>query len=170
MSTLTDYITGKTVADTGAEANRQAFERYLVEEKGYAKEDIEVDVPIQVMVQEEPYNSHIDLLISVDGVRLMAVKCAAGSLGSWEREIVAAARLLDSVQVPFAVVTDGKTVHLLDTATGSVLAEGLVEIMSRKAAKAFLATFEPAPLKEERRPREALIYRSYDAMNVNVKG
>ena len=170
MSTLTDYITGKTVANTGAEANRQVFERYLVEEKGYVKTDVEVDVPIQVMVQDEPYNSSIDLLVSIGGVRLMAIKCAAGSLGSWEREIVAAARLLDTVQVPFAVTTDGKTAHIMDTATGSVLAEGMDEIMSREAAKKFLATFQPAALPEERRPREALIYRSYDSMNVNIKG
>jgi hypothetical protein len=170
MSTLTDYITGRTVADTGAEANRQAFERYLVNKKGYAKTDIEVDAPIQVMVQDEPYTSRIDLLVSIDGVRLMAIKCAAGSLGSWEREVVAAARLLDRVQVPFAVVTDGSTAHVVDTASGTVLTEALGEIMSRKAAKAFLETYKPTTLPEERRSREALIYRSYDSMNVNVKG
>ena len=170
MSTIKDYITGKTVPDTGAEANRQAFERFLVEEKGYAREDIAVDAPIQVMVQEETYHSHIDLVVSVDGVRAMAVKCAAGSLGSWQREIVAAARLLDTAQIPFAIVTDGKTAHILDTATGAVVAEGLEEIMTKEAARKFLTTFEPTPLKEDRRPREALIYRSYDSMNVNVKG
>ena len=33
--TLVDYITGKTVANVGAEANRQAVERFLVQKKGY---------------------------------------------------------------------------------------------------------------------------------------
>jgi hypothetical protein len=51
-----------------------------------------------------------------------------------------------------------------------VLTEALGEIMSRKAAKAFLETYKPTTLPEERRSREALIYRSYDSMNVNVKG
>ena len=41
--TVVDYITGKTKPDTGAEANRQKVERRLVEEKGYAKSEIEVD-------------------------------------------------------------------------------------------------------------------------------
>ena len=45
---ITDYITGKEVPNIGAEENRQALERFLVEEKGYFKEDIEVDVDIEI--------------------------------------------------------------------------------------------------------------------------
>ena len=41
---LTDYVTGKEVPNIGAEENRQTVERYLVEKKGFSKQDIGVDV------------------------------------------------------------------------------------------------------------------------------
>ena len=46
-TSLIDYITGKEVPNVGAEENRQAIERFLVEEKGFAREDIAVDVDIE---------------------------------------------------------------------------------------------------------------------------
>ena len=94
--TIIDFITGKDVPNIGAEEHRQAVERFLVEQKGFLKEDIEVDADIEMRVGGEPYRSQVDLVVSADGgkTRFMAIRCAAGSLGSREREIVAAARLL----------------------------------------------------------------------------
>jgi hypothetical protein len=62
----------------------------------------------------------------------MAIKCAAGSLGSREREILAAARVTSEYQIPFAVVSDGKTAVVLDTLTGEKLGEGMQQIPSRQ--------------------------------------
>ena len=86
---ITDFVTGKEIPNVGAEENRQMVERFLVNEKGFSKEDIEVDVDIEMTVAGELYRSQIDLVVSVDGgvTRFMAVKCAAASLGSREREI-----------------------------------------------------------------------------------
>ena len=36
----TDYVTGKEIPNIGAEQNRQAVERFLVEKKGFSKQDI----------------------------------------------------------------------------------------------------------------------------------
>jgi hypothetical protein len=102
-----DFITGREVPNIGAEANRQLVERLLVEEKGYKKEEIEVDVPIVLEMGEQPYRSHLDLVVRVTGWRYMVIKCAAGSLASREREVISAARLLDLYQIPLAVVSDG---------------------------------------------------------------
>ena len=95
-SLITDFVTGKEIPNVGAEENRQMVERFLVNEKGFSKEDIEVDVDIEMTVAGEPYRSQIDLVVSIDGgaTRFMAIKCAAASLGSREREILAASRLL----------------------------------------------------------------------------
>ena len=54
IDTVVDFITGREVPDIGAEANRQAFERALVELKGFSKEDIEVDVPLNLVVAGKP--------------------------------------------------------------------------------------------------------------------
>ena len=40
---ITDFVTGKEIPNVGAEENRQMVARFLVKEKGFSKEDIEID-------------------------------------------------------------------------------------------------------------------------------
>lgn len=164
--TLVDFVTGKPVPNIGAEENRQAVERLLVEQKGFDREEIEVEVPIAMEIGGETYRSAVDLAVRVGGRRVMALRCAAGSLGSCEREILAAARLLDTHQIPFAVVSDGKSALVLDTVSGRLLGEGLTAIPTR--AGILSRSIEPTPLPGERRRREELIFRTYDRERVNA--
>lgn len=162
-----DFITGRTVPDTGAEANRQRIERCLVEEKGYAKRDIEVDAPIDLVIGTETYRSTVDLVVRVGGLRCMVIKCAPGSLASREREVVAAARLLDTYQIPLAVASDGQTAIVWDTLSGKQIGETLSAIPTRNQAETRFNSLTPQPLDAARRARQQLIFRSYDSMNVN---
>ncbi|MDL1968223.1 MAG: type I restriction enzyme HsdR N-terminal domain-containing protein [Deltaproteobacteria bacterium] len=166
---IADFITGEMVPDIGAEANRQDIELFLVNEKGFSKEDIEVDINLELVIAGEPYKSQIDLVVCVDGTKYMAIKCAAASLGSREREIIAAARLLESHQIPLSVVSDGKAAIVLDTVSGKKLGEGLNAIPSKDDLKEKLTSSELIPLPTERLEKEKLIFRSYDVMNVNVQ-
>jgi hypothetical protein len=170
-SMITDFVTGKEIPNVGAEENRQMVERFLVNEKGFSKEDIEVDVDIEMIVTGELYRSQIDLVVSVDGgaTRFMAIKCAAASLGSREREILAASRLLYENQLPFSVVSDGKTAIVLDTVSGKKLGEGLSAIPSKGEVLEKSKTLKLQPFPKEKLEREKLIFRSYDSMNVNVQ-
>jgi hypothetical protein len=113
----------------------------------------------------------VDLVVSTDGgrTRFMVIKCAAGSLGSREREIVAAARLLDAYQIPRAVVSDGKTAVVLDTVAGKKIGDGLDAIPTRQEAADELKLLVLTPFPAERREREKLIFRTYDIENVNVQ-
>jgi len=169
-SMITDFVTGKKIPAVGAEDNRQMVERFLVAEKGYSKADIAVDVDIEITVAGETYRSQIDLVVSVDGgiTRFMAIKCAAASLGSREREILAASRLLGENQLPFSVVSDGKTAIVLDTVSGRKLGAGLNAIPSKADVREKMKTLQPQPFPKEKLEREKLIFRSYDSMNVNV--
>ena len=171
-SMITDFVTGKKIPNVGAEENRQMVERFLVNEKGFSKEDVAVDVAIEITVAGDPYCSQIDLVVSGDdgygSTRFMAIKCAAASLGSREREILAAARLLAENQLPFSVVSDGKTAIVLDTVTGKKMGEGLNAIPSKAQAQEKLKAIKPLPFPKEKREREKLIFRSFDSMNVNV--
>jgi len=110
-------------------------------------------------------------VVSADGgkTHFMVIKCAAGSLGSREREIVAAARLLDACQIPWAVVSDGKTAIVLDAVTGKKIGDGLEAIPSKQEAITQLKSYTPLAFPEERRAREKLIFRTYDIENVNVQ-
>lgn len=171
-STIIDFVTGREIPNIGAEENRQAVERFLVEQKGYFKEDIAIDVDIAMTVAGEVYQSQIDLVVSLDkgSVRFMALKCAAASLGSREREIVAAARLLEpNYQIPYAVVSDGKTAIVLDTISGKKIGEGMAAIPSKAQAIESLKTIELISFPKERLERERLIFRTYDVQNVNVQ-
>lgn len=166
--TVPDYVTGQPVPLVGAEENRQMVEKFLVEEKGYAREDIAVDVPIAFEVAGETYQSTVDLVVSAAGRPLMAVKCAAGSLGSREREAVAAARLVGQAPLPLAMVSDGRTAVVLDAVTGKPISEGLDAVYSRAALEVDFNAHDPAPLPPAKLEKERLVFRSYDSMNVNA--
>ena len=168
---IEDFVTARDVPEIGAESNRQAVERLLVLEKGYAKEDIEVDAKIEFEVGKERYASQVDLVVSVNAgkTRVMAIKCAPGSLGSCEREILAAARLLDSrYQIPFAVVSDGKTAVVLDSTSGKIIGAGLASIPEKNMARNALKTMTLIACPTERIERERLIFRTYNCEYVNV--
>ena len=165
---ITDYITGKPVPNIGSEENRQQIERYLVENKGFDKNDIEVDAEIRLKIDGTDYRSRVDLVVSTGTKRFMAIKSAAGSLNSWEREIVSAARLLDRYQLPISVVSDGKTAVVIDTVSGEKIGQGMQAIPSKGRAQEMMDTTRLLPVSEERLRKEMLIFRSYDTMNVNV--
>ena len=169
LETIRDYITGKSVPLMGPEENRQTVERFLVEEKGYAKEDIHVGEKISVQAGGELYESRIDLVVYVNKAPYMAIKCAPGSLGSREREILAAARLVFDSPIPFSVVSDGKTAIVMDTVSGQKTGEGMSSIYSKTEAIQHMQTIQSHPLPKARKDKEALIFRSYDSMNVNRK-
>jgi hypothetical protein len=99
------------------------------------------------------------------------IKCAAGSLGSREREVLALARLLVAYQIPWAIVSDGATALVFDTLTGAKRGEGLTAIPTRQELVDNAHRLTLRPLSTDRRKREQLIFRSYDSMNVNrVRG
>jgi hypothetical protein len=89
-------------------------------------------------------------------------------LGSREREVLAAARLLENYQIPLAVVSDGRTAVVLDTRTGRKISEGLKTLPNKAQALEKLASLQLLPYPAERLEREKLIFRTYDVENVNV--
>lgn len=165
---ITDYITGKPVRNIGPEASRQIFEKFLVEDKGFEKSDIDVAVPIVVQFKGEDYHSSIDLIASVNGKAVMAITCVAGSIGSYEREILAGARLVFDYQIPFAVTTDARNAIIMNSLTGKTIAEGLDEIPSKADLQKRMDSLEFKPFDEERREKEMIIYRSFNLEKVNV--
>ena len=168
--TIVDYITGQPAPCVGSEENRQTVERFLVEKKGYDKADILVDADIEVMFKGEPYKSTVDLVVCVGDTRFMAIKCVAGAIETWEREILAAARVFDKdYQLPFCAVCDGKNALVVETASGKRMGDSMESIFTRREAEKLLKTIPLAPLAEKRRDKEQIIFRSYDLENVNVK-
>lgn len=164
---ITDYITGKSVRNAGAQAARQAFERILVDEKGYDKSDIKVDEELIVQFKGEDYVSAIDLIVSCENKALMAITCVAGSIGSYEREILAGARLVYDYQIPYAVSTDAKDAVIMDSLTGETIGKGLDAIPARDEALKLINTLEYKTFDNNKKEREMIIYRSFNLEKVN---
>ena len=165
---ITDYVTGKSVLDIGAEANRQAVEKYLVEEKGYTRDQIIVDMELVLEISGEPYRTRLDLVVFMDNLPVMVIKCAAGSLFSREREVIYAARVAQKQPIPIAVASDGHDAVIFDAMERKLIGQGLASIPSPEDARQILKNTKQINVTTDKREKERIIFRSYDIMNVNV--
>ncbi len=166
-----DFVTGEELVDTDDERIRQQLARLLVEEKGYAKEDLEPRLKIETLFGNQFVVSKIDLVVRIDGRRLLVVRYGPGSLVTRERAAVAAARVLDPEQrIPMAVVSNGADAEVLDTLTGAVLGCGLAGIPCRDDLQAMAAFMDLSPYPAAHREKELRILNAYDVQVCCVGG
>ncbi len=169
--TCTDFVSGEEIVDTDDERYRQKIGRFLVEEKGYAKEELEPRLTIETLFASQFVVSKIEYAVRIDGRRVMVVRYGPGSLVTRERPAIAAARVLDPGQrIPLAVVTNGEDAEVVDTMTGKVLYEGLSNIPCREDLAAMCAFFDFSPYPGERRERELRILNAFDVQVCCVGG
>lgn len=149
---LHDYLTGETLPDTDDERIRQNLARLLVEQLGYAKEELEPRLTIVSDFGNRVVTT-IELCACIDGRRLFILRYGPGSLVTREKAAIAAARILDSgYRIPLAIVTNGRDAELLETAHGKVLGTGMECIPSHQQAQilAQQLVFEPFADAEKR--------------------
>ena len=161
---LIDFITGQKVVDTTDERVRQGIERFLIEEKGYSKDDIGVDKGFDIRIEQKINRAKVDLVISVEGKRFMIIKCSRGSLSSWEREVLSCARIFDIYVIPVAVITDGEDAEILDPVTGKAIGYGLVEIPSRHEALEAIKRIEFKELPDDKREKEKRVFLAFESI------
>jgi len=159
-----DFITGKTLVDTIDERARQKIARFLVEEKKYLKDEIEVRRPITLDVDGNSGTFRVNFVIRLEGKAFMVIIFGPGSLVSRERPALAAARLVENYEIPFAVVTNGKSAEVLETKSGKVIAEGLENVPSREEALEKRKTVTFATPSEERLSKERRILYAFEVL------
>lgn len=165
--TCTDYVTGEKLPDTDDERYRQKLARLLVEEKGYAGEELEMRRTIETLFNKQFVTSRVDITVHHQGRRFMILRYAPGSLVTRERSAIAAARVLDpEYRIPLAVVTNGEDAELLDTADGRVLGRGLAAIPDRMEAAGLFASLDFSPITDEKKREQEL--RILNAFDVEV--
>jgi len=140
------------------ETIRAQMLQYLKADRGYGDGELEMDP--QFSVDGKP--SSVDFIITVDGKRLMAVKCAPTALESRERHILAFCRVVEDCLIPMAVVTDGTEARILDTATGRLISGAMEGIPMRDGLDMSAFAFIRCP--EERLEKEKRILCAYDAI------
>jgi Type I restriction enzyme R protein N terminus (HSDR_N) len=162
--TCIDYLTGETIVDTDDERCRQELARLLVEEKGYAKDELEPRLCIETLYNGQFVASTIDITVRVSGKRLMIVRFAPGSIVTRERSAIAAARVLaPTYQIPLAVVTNCRDAEVLDTYNGKVIGQGLDAIPGKKEAVDLVTSLRFEPFTDKVKiDRERRILNAYD--------
>lgn len=169
MSDICDFITGRACLDTDDERIRQKIERLLIEEKGYSKNDIVVDRQFDIIIGDEKNSAKADLIVNVEDIKFMIIRCARSSLVSREREVLSCARILDIYQMPFAVVTNGDDAEVLDTISGEVIGYGLESIPSKAKALEAISQIELKKLPQKRIEKEKRIFLAFDAIKCPSK-
>jgi len=162
--TCTDFITGETIVDTDDERCRQELAKLLVEEKGYAKSELEPRLCIETLYNGQFVSSIIDITLRVTGKRFMILRFAPGSIVTRERSAIAAARVLEpAFQIPLAVVTNCRDAEVLDTYTGKVIRQGLAGIPGKKEAVDLVKSLRFDPFVDEaKKDRERRILNAFD--------
>lgn len=131
LGNLVDFITGKTITDTHDERYRQKLARILIETKGYQKCEIKNQYELQVSVENRKAVTIVDFLVTMSAKICMIVKYGPGSIITRHRPSLAASRLISPYQIPVIIVTNGEDAHILEGASGNVIASGLAAIPSK---------------------------------------
>jgi hypothetical protein len=149
--------------DTDDERYRQKLARLLVEERGFAKNELTMRRRIETLFAHQFVASKIDIVVSIGDQRVLVLRYGPGSLVTRERPAIAAARVLEENQIiPLVVVTNGEDAELLDSRTGKVLETGLGAIPTREAVVALLPGLDFTPVASERREPELRILNAFD--------
>lgn len=162
--TCKDFVTGEILTDTDDERIRQKLARLLVEERGFAKKDLEMRRIIDTLYAGKFVSSKIDIAVHVEGKCFMILRYGPGSLVTRERAAIAAARvLLEQYRIPLAIVTNGEDAELLDTENGEVRATGMAAIPSKSEAEKMFADLKFLKFADEKkRERELRILNAFD--------
>lgn len=166
--TLVDYLSGREILFSNRDNIRQKLVKTLVEEKGYWKEDISLDREIRFEIEGRQVCSLVDISIGFGGNTLVVFKCASGSVVSRERQIIAAARLMEDYVIPFAVVTNGVNIELLDTISEKVIGDSMQLIPTRQELFENSRNFTLKFAKKKKLVYEQRILHTYDEISCNI--
>ena len=92
----------------------------------------------------------------------MVVKYGPGSLVTRRRAVLAASRLIAPVQVPVAVITNGKDAEILKGASGKIIAQGLASIPAKPDLEKMVATESFMTISDEQAEMESRILYCYE--------
>lgn len=137
---------------------------FLLTQKGYLPDDVEIDREFSVALSDVTITVKADVSLVLNGRRVMVITCAVNSLESWERHAAAFCRVVESYQIPYAVVTDGEEARMIDAIQGRVISEGIGSIPTRGEAVDLIGHIDFTPCPEGRCEREKRILYAFDAI------
>ena len=162
LGDLDDFITGQPIKDTHDERYRQQLARLLVNRKGYLKSDIKPRKNLIVQAGHLRATIKIDFLINLSGKVCMVIKYGPGSIVTRRRPLLAISRVLESYQIPIAVVTNGEDAEIVEGSTGKVISRGLETIPSKSQLIEMTSENQFKPIAADRAEMESRIIYCYE--------
>jgi hypothetical protein len=146
------------------EGVRQKVWEFLIREKQYKKEDIQISPKFTLMFSDCEAVAEIDFLISLPVGSFMVIKCAYAAIESWERYVIAFARAIKEYQIPYAMVTDGEQVKIIDIMKGALVGASFKSLFARQDAIKILENFQKVPYPAEKIERERRIIYAFEGI------
>lgn len=139
---------------------------FLTSQKGYPNNSIHANKEIKVSLPDVEFIVNGDLMITIDDLFVMTIKCAINSVESWERYSLAFARtVFDDYQIPFAVVTDSQTYIIIDVLKGEVISQDKEDIPTYAFLNdSILKNGKPAPYRNDKIEREKRILHAFNSI------
>ncbi len=162
LGELDDFITGETLEDTLDERYRQKIARILVNEKGYAKNEILPRNRLFAEAGERKGSVPLDFRVQINGRTGMIIRFGPGSLITRHRPVLAMSRVAESYQIPVAVVTNGEDADVLDGKTGRIAGSGFAAIPDRESLVKIMASAGFEPISTKRAEMESRIVYCYE--------
>ena len=162
LGKLSDFLTGEILDDTLDERYRQKIARWLVQQKGYDPLEIEARRNLLLQADHRRAVIKVDFVVRLAERAGMVIRFGPGSLVSRERPTLAVSRLVETYQVPIAVVTNGEDAEVMAAASGTILGRGLPAIPSRSELLAVMATHSFEPVAPQRAVMEARVAYCYE--------
>ena len=162
LGKIRDFITGEILDDTHDEQYRQKIAKLLVNDKGYAVDDIHPRLPLVVHAGERQGRLWVDFAVMVDDRIAMVIKYGPGSLVTRYRPAVAISRLVEPYQIPIAVVTNGEAADILDGESGKLIASGFASVPSRAELQKKVKNAVFSPIAPQRAEMAARIVYAFE--------
>ena len=167
MGELKDYLTGQTLPDTNDERLIQKISRFLIEGRGYCRNDILTRKKLSLTVDGKTASVTVHFIIYIDQKPFAVIMYGPGSIVTRQRPTISVARLFDEYIIPFSVITNGHEANMMNSKSGKVIGKDLESIFSRKEGRKLLQDFHPEIFTQDRREKEQRILYTMDIMTEN---
>lgn len=136
----------------------------LIKEQEFSLDEIEIDPEFRLKLSNCEATVSIDFIINLQSVSFIAIRSVPTAIESWERYVIAFARVIKDYQIPYAVVTDGENARIFDVLSGSLVSDHLKGLFNRQEALNLMDDFKKIPCSANRIEKEKRIIYAFEGI------
>jgi len=148
LGELDDFLTGDRLPDTHDERYRQKIAKSIVISRQFKKQDVQANIPITIEAGNRKAILKVDFLVKFNGKTVVLIKYSPGSLVTRRLSTLALSRIVESYQIPIAIITNGEDAEIIDGISGKVISNGLENLPHKKKIQENYSSFSFDPIKK----------------------